>query len=185
MLTAWQVPVGVFAVRLLHRRIMPAVAPKRARLAQMLPTLLLLAVLPTNLYLLTWRGYDLNRHQTPYYLSRGEESALRWLGQQTTRADVVLSGLDVGQYVPVYSDARTFLGHWAQTVAYYDKQAGVSRFFAAATPEVERSTLLRRFAVTYVVYGAEERALGQFDPGGSALFVPVFRAEDVTIYGVR
>ena len=185
MLTAWQVPVGIFAVRLLHRRIMPAVARKRARLAQMLPVLLLLAVLPTNLYLLTWRGYDLNRHAAPYYLSQGEESALRWLGQQTTRADVVLSGLDVGQYVPVYSDARTFLGHWAQTVAYYDKQADVSRFFSAATPEVERSTLLRHFAVTYVVYGTEERALGQFDPDGSALFVPVFRAEDVTIYGVR
>ncbi|MEI8305978.1 MAG: hypothetical protein WCF99_02820 [Chloroflexales bacterium] len=185
MLTAWQVPVGIFAVRLLHRQIMPAIAHKWARLAQMLPVLLLLAVLPTNLYLLIWRGYDLNRHAAPYYLSRGEESALRWLGVQATRADVVLSGLDVGQYVPVYSDARTFLGHWAQTVAYYDKQARVSRFFAAATPEAERSTLLRRFAVTYVVYGAEERALGQFDPGGSALFVPVFRAEDVTIYGVR
>jgi uncharacterized membrane protein len=147
--------------------------------------LLLLAVLPTNLYLLAWRGYDLKRHAAPYYLSRSEEAGLGWLGARTTRADVVLSGLDVGQYVPVYSDARTFLGHWAQTVAYYDKQAGVARFFSATTPDAERSTLLRRFAITYVVYGAGERALGGFDPGGSALLTPVFRDDEVTIYRVR
>lgn len=185
MLTAWQVPVGLIGVRWLHRRAIPAVAAHQPRLARALPSLLLVAVLPTSLYLVSWRMLDLGRHAAPYSLGADEVQALDWLGARATRDDVVLSGLTLGQYVPVYSDARTFLGHWAQTAHFYEKRAAVASFFQVGASDDARRLLLQRHGVSYVIYGAEEQALGGFDPASSPLFKAVFHAGATTIYRVR
>ncbi|NTU79624.1 MAG: hypothetical protein HGA45_09505 [Chloroflexales bacterium] len=185
MLTAWQVPVGLAAVRWLYRRAMPALAGARPRLARALPALLLVAAIPASIYLLSWRMLDLGRHKAPYSLGRDEEAALHWLGQATTRDDVVLSDLMLGQFVPVYADARTFLGHWAQTAHFYDKQQAVAAFYSTRTTDAERKALLGRYGVTYILQGAEERALGQYDPAASPLFELTFRAGTTAIYKVR
>jgi hypothetical protein len=180
MLTAWQVPTAIIAARTLHRRLLPALQSSRPRLAQAIPLLFLLAVLPTNLYYVGWRLLDLSRHQAPYYLSSDEQAALEWLGQQATTNTVVFSGLNLGQYVPVYSDGRTFMGHWAQTVDYHGKQAAVERFFAPATPASEREELIERYAINYVLVGPEERSFGSFAPAKE----PVFSSGEVAIYQV-
>jgi hypothetical protein len=185
MLTAWQVPVGLIAVRWLHRRVMPAVAAARPRLARALPALLLAAVLPTSLYLISWRMLDLARHDAPYSIGRDEEAGLRWLGTTTTRDDVVLSSLALGQFVPVYADARTFLGHWAQTAHYYDKERAVAAFFDPRTSDAERLALVDRYGITYVMFSPEERALGPYDPARSAMFEPAFSDGATVIYRVR
>lgn len=185
MLTAWQVPVGLIAVRWLQRRAAPALATARPLLARALPALLLAAVLPTSIYLVSWRILDLGRHEAPYWLGAGEEEALRWLGERATRDDVVLSGLTLGQFVPVYSDARTMLGHWAQTANFYDKQEQVAAFFAPGLGDAERRALLTRYGVTYILYGPEERALGAFDPARSPLLEPAQQTDSVVVYRVR
>jgi hypothetical protein len=185
MLNSWQIPVGLIAVRWLCRQILPVVAAARPRLARALPLLLVIAVLPTNVYLISWRILDLGRQQAPYSLAADEVAALRWLGESTSRHDVVLSGLTLGQFVPVYSDARSFLGHWAQTVGFYDKQEQVRRFFDPASTDDERRALARAFALTYVIYGDEERGLGGYDPGRSPLFAPVFAHGGTVIYRIR
>jgi hypothetical protein len=185
MLTAWQIPVGILAVRWLHRAVMPALARARPRLARALPTLLLVAVLPTSLYLLAWRVIDLRRHEAPYSLGAGEVQALEWLGATATNDDVVLSGLTLGQFVPVYSDARTTLGHWAQTAHFYDKRDAVARFFDPAVPDAEREAVIAQYGVRFLLHGAEERGLGGYDPAASPLFEPAYSADGVVVYRVR
>lgn len=184
MLNTWQIPVALIAARAVYRRLLPRFAPTRPRVAWAAPLMLLL-VLPGNLYLTAWRVVDLGRQEAPYFHTADEARALGWLDQHAGRADVVLAGLNVGQFVPARSDARTFLGHWAQTVAYYDKHARVRAFFDAGTTDATRRALLEQFAVSYVIYGREERSLGAYDPGRSPLFAPVFAAGEVTIYRVR
>jgi hypothetical protein len=185
MLNAWQVPLALLSARWLHRRVLPTLAARRPTLARLVPGLLLLAVLPTNLYLIAWRVFDLARYETPYYLASDERAALHWLAARADADAVVLSGLELGQFVPANSDARTFLGHWAQTAHFYDRRADVQRFFAAATDDAARGALLARFDVVYVVHGREERALGAYDPAASPLFEPAFRQGELTIYRVR
>jgi hypothetical protein len=185
MLNAYQVPLALIAARTLRRRLLPALAPRAPRIAHWLPLVFVLAVLPTNVYYIGWRMLDLGRHQAPYSLSVHEVAALDWLDRTASSDDVVFSGLELGQYVPARSDARTFLGHWAQTVDFYGKRASVARFFDPATADIERQALLDEFAIRYVLHGPEERALGSFDPSTSALFQPAFSSGDVAIYSVR
>jgi len=185
MLNSWQVPVALLAARAVYRQFKPTLANRASHLAQALPLLIVLAVIPTNLYLTVWRITELSRFEEPYYLSGEEQEALEWLATHADRDTVVLSGLKLGQFVPVYSDGRTFLGHWAQTVAFFDKRERVQAFFDVGRPDEERLALLDQFQVNYVLYGPEERSLGAYSPADSPLFEAVFNRDSVTIYRVR
>ncbi len=194
MLNGWQVPMMILATRGIRNTIAPAMSEwlasrRRAwlpeRVSQYLMILLLIAVLPTNLYLWSWRFVELRRHDYPYYLYRDEVEALNWLDQHADPSDVVLSSLTIGQYVPALGGNTAFLAHWAQTVNFYDKRERVERFFDAAVSDDERIETLRTFNVSYVFYGPAERALGGYDPGRSPLFTEVFSSPHVKLYAVQ
>jgi hypothetical protein len=185
MLNSWQVPVGLLAARTLYRQIMPALQAPWPRLARVAPLIALLAVLPTNLYLTAWRIAELSRFQAPYTLSSGQQAALDWLGENADSTTVVLSGLELGQFVPVYSDGRAFLGHWAQTVAFFDKRELVRSFFDGRSPEAGRRATIEQYGVTHVLHGPEERAIGDYDPAESPLLEPAYSSGDVSVYRVR
>lgn len=185
MLNSWQVPVALLAARAVYWQFMPSLSGRLPRLARALPLLVVLAALPANLYLTTWRITELARFDEPYYLSAGEQEAMHWLAANAGRDTVVLSGLNLGQFVPVYSDGRAFLGHWAQTVAFFDKRERVQAFFDASTTDAKRLALLDEFKITHVLHGPEERRLGAYRPVRSPRLEPIFTRDDVTVYRVR
>ena len=152
---------------------------------QAVPLVFVLAVLPTNLYLWTWRFADLRRHEYPYYLHRDEIAALEWLRENTSQDDVVLSSLTVGQYIPAVSGNTAVLAHWAQTVDFYGKRDRVALFFDSGSPDRERKKMLFAFGVDYLFHGPAERALGRYDPSASSLFVEAFWSPRVTLYAVQ
>jgi hypothetical protein len=195
MLNGWQIPAAILAARGLLRVLLPH-APRaggawtwlggRWPLAALAGMGLVALVLPTNLYLVAWRGDELHRAAAPYSLTTNDVEALRWLDTNARDGDVVLASLTIGQYVPAMSDARPVLAHWAQTLNYYEKDEAVRRFYAAATTEDERLTLLRTWNVRYIFVGPEERALGAFDPQRQpARYAPVFASGGTTIYAVQ
>jgi hypothetical protein len=195
MLNGWQIPAAILAARGLVR-LLPPLAPQaggairrvdgRWPLAVIAGLGLVALALPTNLYLVAWRGDELHRAAPPYSLTTNDVEALRWLDTNARDGDVVLASLTVGQYVPGMSDARPVLAHWAQTLNYYEKDEAVRRFYAAGTTEDERLTLLRTWNVLYVFVGPEERALGAFDPHRQpARYAPVFASGETTIYAVQ
>jgi hypothetical protein len=184
MLNTWQIPVALIAARMLHRRLIPALSAQRPALARWVPLLVILAVIPVNLYLVAWRVIDLRRQEAPFYLSQHEAAALNWLAANADNSQVVFSGLNLGQYVPARSDARTFLGHWAQTVDFLEKREQARVFFTPEADDAFRRTLLNDFNVTFLIHGPEERAFGAFDPATLDYLEPAFSSGDVTIYRV-
>jgi len=196
MLNSWQIPMMILATKGIVDFLVPAIArwrPRSGGLAlglgergQRLAALaVLVAVLPTNVYLWAWRFVDLSRHDYPYYLHRDEVLALDWLREHTSPDELVLCSLTVGQYVPALSGNTAFLAHWAQTVGFYDKRGRVARFFDAAMPGEERVDTLRTFDVDYVLHGPAERALGDYDVSTSPWLAPVFSAPTVDVYAVE
>jgi uncharacterized membrane protein len=191
MLNSWQIPMMILATIGLFG-LAPIAAARLGNLkrspdavSRLVVAAFVLAVLPTNLYLWTWRFVELARHDYPYYLSRDEVAALDWLREHTSPDEVVLSSITVGQYVPALSGNTAFLAHWAQTVDFYAKSERVARFFDAGVGDDERMETLRTLDVAYVFYGPAERALGGYDPGTSSLFVNIYSSPDVKLYAVR
>jgi len=195
MLNSWQIPMMVLVTKGLHDFIVPAIAQKFAtrdikfanvdRIQRLVGIIFILAVLPTNVYLWTWRFMELARHDYPYYLYRDDVTALGWLQENTSADDIVLSSLTVGQYVPALSGNTAFLAHWAQTVDFYDKQERVMRFFDGTTSEKERAETVQTFGIDYVFHGPAERALGDYDPATNPWLMLEFSTLKVDVYSVK
>jgi uncharacterized membrane protein len=187
MLNSWQVPMMILVTIGLGdvtRALGARWKASSQRWQQMVLPIFLLAILPTNLYLWSWRLVDLNRRDYPYYLYRDEIAAMEWVAEGTPVDAVVLSALETGQYLPALSGRRAFLAHWAQTVDFYDKEERVAHFFDAQADEASRMATIDRFGVDYVFHGPAERALGRYDPSQSDRFSVAFSTPRVTVYRV-
>jgi hypothetical protein len=161
MLTAYQVPVGLLAVETLRGLTLPRMAwrlrPTTARAVMAVGFVATIAL--TNVYLTAWRVIDVRRAQYPYYLSSGDVRALKALEQVSTPGQVVLSSEQLGVFVPVYSDARPFVAHWAQTLHYFERRDESDWFFATTTTDAARADFLRQQQIDFVLAGPAEAAL--------------------------
>jgi hypothetical protein len=188
LLSGIQVPLAFLATRGLYWHVVPwlrETLPSRLRgLAAFAPIVLLALVLPTNLYLVSWRILDLSRHNYPDYLYRDDVAALAWIERDGVSSDVVLSSLEIGHFVAGLTGTHAFLAHGANTLDFYGKRAAVERFFAADGDDRARQASLRQFGVRYVFYGPAERALGTFDPGTAPYLEPAFTSPHTTVYRV-
>lgn len=190
LLSGWQIVTGVLATIGLYTRVLPLLQRwfrnrSRLQLIRVGAAALVLLVIPVNLYLFAWRFIDLRRAEAPYYLSNDTTAAFDYLDTQAQSDDVVLSSLDVGQFVPALTGARAYLAHWAQTLDFYVKRDNVAAFFSSATPDAERQAILREFDVDYVIYSPAERVLGEFDPTSAPYLSEVFASGATIVYAVN
>ncbi len=193
MLNGWQVPISILAVIGLFTYIVPAVQRwgatrgrqwRLAAIQNWAVAILLIVIVPTNLYLFAWRFVDLARHDYPYFLHTDDVRALQWLEANVQGDDVVFSSLDFGQYVPAYTGAHAFLAHWAQTVDFFHKSQIVDDFYRGSLGEAERTSIFNQFSVDYVVVGSLERAIGDAEISRIPGLYPVFESSSVTVYAV-
>ena len=113
-----------------------------------------------------------------------EADAAAWLRAHTPPDAVVLGAYQTGNYVAGRTTRPVVVGHWAETVAFDDKDASVARFFDPQTPDSWRRGLLARHDVSYLWHGPRERALGAWQPEQAAFLEPVYRQDGIVIYRV-
>jgi uncharacterized membrane protein len=195
LLTGYQLPMAVLATWGLFDRILPWLQKRLEggrwrrllnweRLGRWAPALFLLAVIPTNLYLLAWRVVVLNQHDYPYYLYRDDVAAMRWLDEHTNPDDVVLSSFTIGHYIPGLAGNKAFLSNAVMTMDFNRKREMVNDFFDSTTSDDERQALSHEYGIRYVLYGEAERAVGGHDPEEPLPFAEVFTSSRVKIYAV-
>ncbi|MER3545076.1 MAG: hypothetical protein C4311_10890 [Chloroflexota bacterium] len=205
-LNGWQVPIAILATMGFYQRVIPWLERRitkdekpalsvakgrrvpvfgRLSVESVLASLLIVAALPTNVYLFAWRFVDLSRYSHPYYLARDEWEALRWLDANAPPDAVVFSSADIGQYVPSATEGRAFLAHWAMTADLYRKQEIVRAFFNAAMTDAERAAVLQAYHVRYIFWGETERKLGTLNPDAFPFVRRVYVSPQAVIYQVE
>jgi hypothetical protein len=199
MLSGWQVPISILAVEGVFNRLLPALqghAWLRQSVLRIWPratlitarwltvAVLSLAVVPHNVYLLGWRILDLSRLHHDQFLYADELQALQWLGANTQPSEVVMSALTLGQYIPALAGNTVYLGHWAQTVDFFDKQNHVREFFQPQTSNAQRLAWLAEYDVRYVIVGRAERKLGSVAPEDLDFLQLAFETPETRIYRV-
>jgi hypothetical protein len=204
LLSGWQVVGGVLATIALYRKVLPWLQQRFSRISQ--PNLVrgmvaafLLIIIPTNLYLVAWRFLDLNRTlrqdlyvdaaghadaEARYFLRTTEVNALNFIESAVTSSDVVMSTHDIGQYIPALTGARSFIGHWAQTLDFYGKRDMVEAFFNPATPDSERQRILDEFNIRYVLMTPEAATFG-YDPHDAPYLTEVFAEGSTFVFEVN
>lgn len=196
LLTGYQIPLAALATIGLFDHILPWLWERMPatrlgrwfsglKISWLLPVLFLLAVLPTNLYLLGWRLVVLNRHEYPIYLYQDDLSAMKWLREETSADEVVLSSFSIGHYLAGVAGNKAFLANAVMTLDFYKKEALVNEFYRGETSDTERQRLVRDYGIHYVYYGEAEKGIGDFDPGASQLFSEVFSSPRVKVFEVN
>lgn len=184
------VPLAMFAAVGLERVFAPAVASRLAERVSLarrkwwVTTLVVLATMPSTLYLVAGNALLGVTHWPQAFLAQEEVAGIEWLGKNSRPDDVVLAGLEIGNAIPGRIGHRVFYGHWAETM-YVDRKRALVAAFYSDMPDAERRALLHDSAVRFVFWGLRERTLGAFDPSQVPYLAPVFQLGQVTIYRVE
>lgn len=155
-------------------------------LGRLVTAVFLLTMSLSNIYVLSsvsvsavWQQPD------PLFRPTEEIEATIWLRTHGHRTAVVLSEYETGNYVASHAGQRVVVGHWAETMAFAQKQAEVAQFYAAETADSWRQELLAHYQVEYVWHGPRERNLGGFEPQTAVYLRPIYQNQTITIYQVN
>ena len=133
-------------------------------------------------------------HDPHLYLSAGEARAAAWLAEHTPPRSLILSGPEMGLFIPALTGRRVLYGHPFETVQAEAEKAQVEAFFAAGETgesatvsttlgQEDPAAWLERRGVEYIFFGPRERLLGGLPPG--LRLAPAYSAEGVTLYQVE
>ena len=195
LLNGWQVPMAILATIGLFEYVNPWLqrialsfvtkisgSENRFSLSRYLPLAFILLIIPTNIYLLSWRFFDLSRHTYPYYLSSDEMAGMDWINKNARPDDVVLASLTTGEYIPVLTGSHAYLAHWAQTLDYFNKTMAVNHFFSDQASPSQQDTILKQGKVKYVFFGPAEHTSPAISLDGNPELKKVFTSGNVFIY---
>ena len=115
-----------------------------------------------------------------YFLAENEIAAANWLAENSDRANLILAGNRMGNYLPRLIQGRVFLGHYYTTVDS-DRKAELARqFFDADTPDAWRAAFLAEWEISHIYYGYYESQVGP--PPDLPGWKVIYNFDNVIIY---
>jgi hypothetical protein len=196
LLEGVHVPISLLAAVGLHRCVLPAVArsrPVRAmarlgyprrRTVWLVRSLLVALTWLSNLYLVGSASLVVLARSPTLFHSADQLVAFGWVANNLAGNNTFLASYETGNLIPAWTGRRVFLGHWAESVDWPERETQVEMFFDAVTADTWRVALLCRHQITHVFHGSQERALGEFDPTTAPYLREVHTVGEATIYEV-
>ncbi len=190
MAEGMQIPICLLAALFLSRWICQTCRVGRWAVA----ALVLVVSFPSNALYLRQVSVDLLTLGQRYYaalmpspyLRQEQSQALAWLEKRVSSQDAILCNPLLGSYIPARTGAKTYMGHWAETLRQPHKLRLLILFLSGRMGLKERLELLRNEKITYVLIGPEEMQMA----GGQAQFAglplkEVARAGEITIFQIE
>jgi hypothetical protein len=171
LIVGWQIPLCLFGAYALLRLIDSKLPLRRTLAVGVLATSAL-----STLLVITGGTMFVTARQPPLFQTTDQLAALDWLGRSSTDRDVVLADWRFGSLVPIYANARVFVGHPIETIGFKEKMALVERFFDPTATEADRQALIDREQITLVVAPTDRVELPDR--------APVFQQGNLAIYRV-
>lgn len=184
-----QIPMGSLAALGWEAQLRPWLARRRkllqtARGAWWLNALMLVALMPSNLYLIGGNALLATTHWEAAFISRSEAEAIDWLALNAGERQVTMASLKIGNAIAGRAGRPVYLGHWVETMFFAEKSVRTAAFYNEMRDD-ERQALLVENNIHFVYFGPQERQLGDFDPQSAAYLTPRFEDGEVTIFQVH
>jgi hypothetical protein len=155
-------------------------------LSRFVTFLFLLLMSLSNIYIL---GDEirimLDTRPYPFFRPADEIEATAWLRENGEQSAVLIGDYQTANYIAAQTPIRVMLGHWAETVAFAEKEALVTQFYQASTSDTWRRDLIRQYHIRYVWHGPRERLLGDFDPESADYLQSVYSNSTITIFATQ
>ncbi len=154
-------PMCVLAAWAWHNLVLPRTAVIRKR--PLLVLALVCGVAPLTFWISQYRNFqhsdDIALHYggVPYYLRDWHLRLIGWLAKHSRPEEAVLCAYPLGNYLPVLTGRRVFIGHWAGTDQAGDKLLIARRIWRGELPVVEAQKLFRKHRLRYALATMYER----------------------------
>ena len=177
LLDAVYVPIGILAAvalaEMLRRR-----SPGRARRLQ---ALAMAACCLSSLIVLAIALRFSSGSFSEAYVGNDTWLAMQWLSLHHQPGDRALSSPQAGQLLPAYSGVSVYVGHYSETLDYFQKIKRVSAVLSPGAASGQLRSFLGSNGITLVYWGADEAKTG-LDPNTQSYLQPIYHVHAVTIY---
>ena len=117
------------------------------------------------------------------YIGGDAWNAMRWLSAHHQQSDRVLSSPGAGQLLPAWAGTQVYVGHYSETLDYFQKIRNVGAVLKPGDPEATVRTFLHDNGITLLYWGPDE-ALTGYRPNDQPFLERVHQDGTVTIYRV-
>jgi hypothetical protein len=179
LLDALYVPIGVLAavgIRALTSRL------RRAR-ARRIEAMLVTACCLSSALVLAIALRFASGAFAEAYIGGDAWQAMQWLSAHHQQSDRALSSPGAGQLLPAWAGVQVYVGHYSETLDYFQKIRNVSAVLKPGQPESTVRAFLHDNGITLLYWGTVEAATG-FQPDNQPYLQLVHRDGTVAIYRV-
>jgi hypothetical protein len=117
------------------------------------------------------------------YVNDDAWQAMQWLSSHHQAGDRALSAPAAGQLLPAWAGVPVYVGHYSETLDYFQKIRNVSAILSPDEPDSAVQTFLATNRLTLLYWGPDEVATG-FHPDNHPYLHALYRHGAVTIYRV-
>jgi hypothetical protein len=117
------------------------------------------------------------------YINNDAWQAMQWLSSHHQAGDRALSAPGAGQLLPAWAGVTVYVGHYSETLDYFQKIRNVSAILGPNEPDSAVQNFLAANHLTVLYWGPAEAATG-FQPDLHAYLHAVYRHGAVAIYRV-
>ena len=180
LLDALYVPIGILAalgIKALTSRL------RRAR-ARRIEAILVMACCISSALVLAIALRFASGSFAEAYIGGDAWNAMRWLSAHHQQSDRVLSSPGAGQLLPAWAGTQVYVGHYSETLDYFQKIRNVGALLKPADPEATVRAFLHDNGITLLYWGPDE-ALTGYRPNDQPFLQRVHQDGTVTIYRVE
>ncbi|NDJ85953.1 MAG: hypothetical protein GYB66_08715 [Chloroflexi bacterium] len=184
------VPLAILAVmglRLLTVPLARSLGLSYRRISRRLVMAVLPLLVTSSLFILLGVYLGVINPQRPVFRPQAEVTAMEWLAARAPKDAVVMGSMETGNFLPVVTDLRPFLGHGPETLHSDEKGQTVEDFFSQRLSFDEQVSLYSTFDIQYVFYGPLEREFANTDqmPAWAATLTLIYDQNGYQIYEVQ
>ncbi|MCS6907593.1 MAG: hypothetical protein RML93_06910 [Anaerolineales bacterium] len=147
--------------------------------------LVLICSLPSSL-LLVWGGVQsASVIRSPLFLPEHAAKGFEYLDSlERARDAIVLASYSTSNALPAYAFVRVIIGHGPESPFVERVSAQVAQFFEEETTDAFRKALIREHQIQYVIWGENERKLGEWRPSTANYLIPIYQDQALSIFEV-
>jgi hypothetical protein len=180
LLDALYVPIGVLAavgIRTLTSRL------RRAR-GRRIEAMLVTACCVSSALVLAIALRFASGAFTEAYIGGDAWQAMQWLSAHHQQSDRALSSPGAGQLLPAWAGVQVYVGHYSETIDYFQKIRNVGAVLKPGQPESTVRAFLRDNGITLLYWGPDEVLTG-YQPANQPYLQLVHQDGAVAIYRVE
>ena len=154
-------PMCILAAWAWHQLVLPRTVVIRRRPTTVL--LLIGAITPLTFWLSQVRNFTQNDEialhygGVPFYLSEQHLKLIDWLAKHVRPDEAILCNYQLGNYIPILTGRRVFIGHWGGTIRAKEKLQIAQKIWQGDLPVNEAKRLFRQHQIRYAIATIYER----------------------------